>query len=195
MTFSFDTDIHSIRLGPGERKNICADFADPGADLQVIVDADGPATKDWAYILDGWLVPDAPRSYDFLVNVASASWNGGAGAITVNGAGSNKGEVSTSSWRKLHKGVAYFGRAAFTHPQLDERQLRPWHLHRCRCAGHRRIRALGWAAGRSVTTNGVDISVQWRTSASGASPAGAWQNLITPSQYDLTVTTGSLPAT
>lgn len=190
MIFSSGSDTHAIRLEPGELKQICVDFAAPGAHLDVIVESDGNATRDWAYLVDAWLVPDAPRTYDFLANVDDATWASRTGALTVNAAGSNQGEVSTKSWRALHTGVVYFGRTMFTHVNWanDGFVRGTWSSILVPPGGAFVRGALGWADKRRVTSNGVEITVDWRTSATGAAGAGPWQTLLDKAQYDMTST-------
>ena len=163
------------------------EFSDPGAALDVSVHAAGSATRDWVYILDGWLVPDAPRVFDFLSNLTSASWSSAAGALTVNGPGSDRGEVSSRTSRTLHNEVRYYGRTVFTHPDWNPTGfVRGVYSGVAVPAEGALIRgALGWARGRRVTSNGVEITVRWRPTGDSD-----WQTLVDQAQYDLNNETG-----
>jgi len=179
--FSTGGETHSIRVQPGEVRKVCMSFTNPGDHLDVIVHANGTATRDWAYLVDAWIVSDAPRAYDFLANVENASWRGGAGNISVNGGGSPRGEVSTRSWRRMFNGETHFGQTAYTHVNWNANGFVegtysdvPVPANGAFLRG-----TLGWAAGRRVNDDGVKIKVQWRTSTNGT-----WAPLMGDTDYN-----------
>ena len=185
--FRSGSDDFSVPISVGEFQKVVLDFADPGDELVVEVVAGGSATRDWAYVADGWLVPDAPRLHDLLARAAEASWESEAGSVAVNGSGGPGGEVSTSSRRSLHDGQRYYGRPLFTHPSWDgEGFIRgTWSGLAIPASGAFIRGALGWAKGRRVRDNGVLISVSWRESGDNN-----WMPIMDNAQYGLNDETG-----
>ncbi|EDM76774.1 hypothetical protein PPSIR1_18772 [Plesiocystis pacifica SIR-1] len=161
LVFSSGSDTYTTRLHPGTHKEYCIDFRKPGSNLTVLARAKGSATRDWAYILDGWLVPAAPRHYDFLAQASKATWRTGSGKLTFNRQDQPTGEVSLRGWMRLHTGTYHGSKVLFTHPNwANNGWIEGTYPGDQVPANGAMIRAhLGWAHGRKVTNNGVRVSV------------------------------------
>ena len=104
LSFSSSGDIYELNLLPGDYRELIIDFRNPSNQLTVVAKSNGSSFRDWIYIMDGWIVPTAPRLYDFLANARQASWRTGRGRLTFNRQGEPSGEVSLRGWMKLHTG-------------------------------------------------------------------------------------------
>lgn len=186
MIFRSGSERHHINLRPGDFREICVEFVKPGSQFEVEVQARGSARRDWVYIIDGWLVPAAPRIFDFIAEAGSATWSSGRGAINM-GAGGSNGEVSARSWQRLHTGVIHFGQTLFTHPDWSANGFvqGEWTDLSVPEAGAFIRGLLGWDHGRSVTNNGIEVTVRWRVNGTAN-----WTDLIKDAQFDYGGTSG-----
>ncbi len=120
LVFRNNAGSRSVNLRPGERKELIHDFSGNENQFEVEVNAGDRSTRDWVYLLDGWLVPLAPETYDFIQNLSSASWRSKVGSLTV-GAGSDpSGEVRVFPGMSLLDGVPWGPACLFTHPNWTD---------------------------------------------------------------------------
>jgi M6 family metalloprotease-like protein len=93
------------------------DLRSPGpADITLEIEAGATATRDWAYLLEAYLVPMSEILYDFIDNAGSASWHSNSGQVTFGVSGNPSGEASREADAILQNGRIYGGDVLFTHP-------------------------------------------------------------------------------
>ncbi len=178
--FESGPDKYSVNLEPGVYKERVIDFRDPGDTFTVLVETRGSARKDWFYILDGWIVPTAPRIYDFISRASNALWKTDDGRLSFGEEGQPKGEVSVRGWMPLHTGITYGPKVLFTHPNWDENGFVEGNYFKIPVPTNGAMfRAhLGWHDGRRVTSNGVRVSVSVKKGTNE-------YKVIENAQYDL----------
>ena len=181
LSFSCGSDSYAVTLQPGDHRELCIDFRKPGRTLTVLATSNGSATRDWVYILDGWLVPAAPRVYDFIAEAGRAIWTSGRGQVAFGQHGKPVGEASLRGWYPMHNGYNYGSKVLFTHPSWDDQGWIEgvWSDVPVTAEGRILRATLGWDRNKSVTDEGVDISLAYRLSR------GGWKSLLDKANFRL----------
>ncbi|QZZ20977.1 hypothetical protein J5X98_00195 [Leptothermofonsia sichuanensis E412] len=93
-----------------------SDFRGSTRDITLEVDAGANAYRDWAYLLEAYLVPTSNLIYNFIDQAPFAIWRSNGGTVPFNVAGQPQGEASKRERAKLQNGALYGGDVLFTHP-------------------------------------------------------------------------------
>jgi len=164
VSLTSGSDTYDLKLNTGDYRELVIDFREPSDTLTIVAKTNGSAHRDWVYIMDGWLVPAAPRIYDFLTNASSATWRSNKGRLTFNRRGHEDGEVSLRGWMHVHTGVTHGTKILFTHPDWNDDGWveGTYPIIRIPNSGGMLRAHLSWAKGRSVIREGVIISIKMR---------------------------------
>jgi hypothetical protein len=116
-----DTNVAQIAITPERNlRTLVVDAEDLGrpgtSDISLEIEAGATATRDWAYLLEAYLVPMSEILYDFIDEASRATWQTNSGRISFGVSGQPSGEASRSASAILQNGRVYGGDVLFTHP-------------------------------------------------------------------------------
>ena len=162
VVFKIRNESRHVLITPGVLQEIVHDFSRGGPELQVDILSNGPATQDWVYLLDGWIVPIADSLQDLSGNASQAEWKTGEGNLRFGVNAGSRGEASFRKEQTLLDGIAYGPEVLFTHPNWENNGFIeatwPWVDIPDSGAVVRAI--VGFHAGRKNVDSGVSVTVK-----------------------------------
>ena len=176
---------------PGARTTLVGDLSHlRGQTVRVIlqVEAGASAARDWAHVLEAWVVPTTAVVQDLLDPAAPSRWTDAAGAIAVDAPAAGRAVVRRLGSVVLHNGWACGPRVLQTSPRAGEAGawVEGTFTGITLPAGTAVLRAqLGFERGRSAMSDGgVFVTASFRTASAttrllrSETPRGSGQNRV-----------------
>lgn len=151
-----------------------SDFRGSTRAIILEVDAGPTANRDWAYLLEAYLVPTSRLIYDFIEQSASAAWRSNDGSVAFGVSGRPQGEASKRELARLQNGFLYGGDVLFTHPAWRNDGFIEGAFSLMLPRERSVFRAeVGFDENRSVTDNGARVNARFI-------PDGGTEQVILP---------------